>query len=789
MLHPESRPYLAINTHKGLYQYRRLPFGVASAPALFQQTMEKVLQGLPGVVVYIDDILVTEKTDEEHLENLAQVFSRLLDYGLRLKKSKCSFMRPSVEYLGYVVDAKGLHPMPSKVTAITMAPRPTSVKEVRSFLGLVGYYRKFIPNMSTIAQSLNQLLEQGRRWKWTEECEKSFQELKSALASSSVLTHYNPDLPLKLDCDASHFGLGAVISHVFPNGDERPIAYASRTLTASEKNYSQIEKEALALVFGIKRFHQYLYGRHFTLVTDHQPLLTILGPKRGLPTLAAARIQRWAIALAAYDYDVIYWSTLKHTNADGFSRLPLKDCPKDCPDEASALNIGQIEMLPISFQKLQTTTRVDSILSKVVKYTQRGWPDNVPSTLKPFHDKREELSVEAGCLLWGMRVVVPAVSRAAVLKELHTGHPGMVRMKSLARIHVWWPGIDQDIEQMVRNCTSCQAIRNTPPTAVLHPWSWPDQPWKRIHIDFAGPFQGSMFLVVVDSHSKWLEVIPMSSTTTEKTLEVLSTLFAAHRLPEQIVSDNGPQFTSVEFEMCMKKNGIKHIRSAPGHPSSNGEAERFVQTFKRGLKASKRDGGSLQIRLDKFLFMYRTTPNATTGVSPAELFLKCTLRTRLDLLHPSVQTRVAEKQMTQKMYHDQRSRPRYFEIGQTVLVKNLKGMPKWLRGKVIEKTGPVSYRVEVNKKIWRRHADQLLTAEETTRKSEPVTTDCLPNDVDIKIPQVDPAPTDTPEMRTDSAENSEMNASDCVTEERQNSPTRVYPTRDRRVTERLICEY
>ena len=274
----------------------------------------------------------------------------------------------------------------------------------------------------------------------------------------------------------------------------------------------------MGLVFGIKRFHQYLYGRHFTLVTDHQPLLTILGPKRGLPTLAAARIQRWAIALAAYVYDVIYRSTLKHTNADGFSRLPLKDCPKDCPDEASALNIGQIDMLPISFQKLQTATRVDSILSKVVKYTQHGWPDNVPSTLKPFHDKREELSVEAGCLLWGMRVVVPAVSRAAVLKELHTGHPGMVRMKSLARIHVWWPGIDQDIEQMVRSCTSCQAIQNMPLTAVLHLWSWPDQLWKRIHIDFAGSFQGSMFLVVVDSHSKWLEVIPMSSTTTEKTL-------------------------------------------------------------------------------------------------------------------------------------------------------------------------------------------------------------------------------------------------------------------------------
>ena len=786
LLHPESRPYLAINTHKGLYQYRRLPFGVASAPALFQQTMEKVLQGLPGVVVYIDDILVTGKTDEEHLENLTQVFSRLLEHGLRLKKSKCLLMCPSVEYLGYVVDAHGLHPVPSKVVAITKAPTPTSVKEVRSFLGLVGYYRKFIPNMSTIAQPLNQLLEQGRRWRWTDECKKSFEELKSALASSSVLTHYNPDLPLKLDCDASQFGLGAVISHVFPNGDERPVAYASRTLSASERNYSQIEKEALAIVFGTKRFHQYLYGRHFTLVTDHQPLLAILGPKRGLPTLAAARIQRWAITLAAYNYNVIYRSTLKHTNADGFSRLPLKDCQAE-PDEAAALNIRQIEILPISFKQLQTATRVDPVLSKVVKYSQHGWPANVPEILKPYYHRKEGLSVELGCVLWGMRVVVPSVCRAAVLKELHTGHPGIVRMKSLSRIHMWWPGVDKDIEQMVHNCVSCQAIRNAPPAAVLHPWSWPDQPWKRIHIDFAGPFQGSMFLVVVDSHSKWLEMIPMTSTTTEKTLEALSTLFAAHGLPEQIVSDNGPQFTSAEFETCMKKNGIKHIRSAPGHPSSNGEAERFVQTFKRGLKASKHDGGSLQLRLDKFLFVYRSTPHATTGVSPAELFLKRNLRTRLDLLHPSVQTQVTEKQTKQKMYHDRGSRDCQFEQGQTVLVKNLRGLPKWLPGKVIERTGPLSYRVQVQGQIWRRHTDQLLA----TGESEKVT-DSVPHEsIDIEIPLSVTPTSEISEERTDSSESSEPIVSDTVSNESPVSPARVnrYPRRDRKVTERLICDY
>ena len=185
--------------------------------------------------------------------------------------------------------------------------------------------------------------------------------------------------------------------------------------------------------------------------------------------------------------------------------------------------------------------------------------------------------MEAECLLWGMRVVIPAACQGAVLKELHTSHTGIVRMKSLARIHVWWPGIDKHIiEGVVNSCEACKVVRHAPSPTVLYPWTWPDQPWKRIHIDFAGPFQGSMFLVI-DSHSKWLEVIPMTYTTTERNLKVLSVLFSVHGLPEQIVSDNEPQFVSAEFELCMKKNGIKHIRSAPGHPATNGEAKRLKE--------------------------------------------------------------------------------------------------------------------------------------------------------------------------------------------------------------------
>ena len=200
---------------------------------------------------------------------------------------------------------------------------------------------------------------------------------------------------------------------------------------------------------------------------------------------------------------------------DGFSRLPLQDESNlEYLSATSIFNLSQIELLPVDSDKLKRATQTDPCLSKVVTYTQRGWPDKVDPELEPFSTRRNELTVEAGCLLWGIRVVVPQSCQKAVLGELHTSHPGMVKMKSLARVHVWWPSIDKHIEQMVRECEACQGVRNNPPTTFLHPWSWPDGPWKRVHIDFAGPFQGSMFMVIVDAHSKWLEVVPMTTTTT-----------------------------------------------------------------------------------------------------------------------------------------------------------------------------------------------------------------------------------------------------------------------------------
>ena len=448
---------------------------------------------------------------------------------------------------------------------------------------------------------MHKLLRAGQPWRWSKDCEQAFQQAKENLIKAPILAHYDPDLPIVLAGDASNYGLGAVISHVMPDGSEQPVAFASRTLTNSEKNYSQVEKEALSLIFGIKHFHHYLYGQHFEILTEHQPLVTILGPKQGIPPLAAARLQRWALLLSAYTYTIKFRPTKAHANADGLSRLPITvKQPEVGPDEASIFNVRQLDTLPVHASEVADATRKDVILSRVLRCLKQGWPVTLPAALLPFGRKKNELTIEGGCILWGMRVVVPSKLQNKVLDELHQGHQGAAKMKGLARNYVWWPGIDQALEKVAQKCVSCQEHKSLPPKVPLHPWSWPSAPWERIHVDFCGPIDGKMLFVVVDAYSKWPEIYPLSSTTTSKTITILRELFARYGIPRQLVSDNGSQFTSDEFNQFISSNGIRHIHTSPYHPSSNGAAERMVQTVKRAINSSKQEGLSLEYTLANY---------------------------------------------------------------------------------------------------------------------------------------------------------------------------------------------
>eukprot|EP00731_Ephydatia_muelleri_P022229 Em0014g820a len=762
LLDNDSRKMCTINTHRGLYQYTRLPFGIASAPAIFQKLMDSVLQGMSRTVCYIDDILITGDSEDEHLKNLELVLGRLKTHGITVRKSKCVFMANSVEFLGHRIDAEGLHPLESKIEAMVKVPPPKNVAELKSFLGMVNYYAKFLPNLSTTISPLYTLLKKNSRWQWTEECSQAFLAAKGMLTSSKVLAHYNPKLSLILATDASSYGVGAVLTQVSEEGTERPIAYVSRTLSDAERNYAQIEKEALAIIFGVKRFHVYLYGRKFLLLTDHKPLTTIFGPKTGLPVVAASRLQRWALVLSAYQYDVKFRATEEHGNVDGLSRLPLKgERHEEEETEASIFNMVQIETLPVTAGQLRNESRQDKELSKVMRYLQNGWPEMVTAELQPYEAKKTELTIENHTLLWGMRVVIPRKLQAKVLSELHQNHPGMSRMKSLARSHVWWPNIDRDIEACVRACECCQAIKQSIPLAPMQPWTWPERPWQRVHVDFAGPFLGKMFFLLMDAHSKWPEVYEMTSTTAQKTVDILRHIFAAYGLPEQLVSDNGPQFVAKEFEDFMLKNGIRHIRSAPYHPATNGLVERFVQSFKRAMETGKNSGQTLQHRLSSFLLAYRSSPHSVTNVSPCSLFLQRELRTKLDLLRQTTEQIVRKKQEEQKEGHDKNTRERVFEQNDIVWASNFGVGERWVKGKIKQSSGPSSYLVELaDGREWRRHIDHLRRAEGGVRKTEGIKSEI--DDQQMMQPDkevinkekraVEPAPEEAGEVQIDQDE-------------------------------------
>ncbi|PFX21818.1 Uncharacterized protein K02A2.6 [Stylophora pistillata] len=496
-------------------------------PAIFQQMIDKMLDGLTQTGGILDDLIVTGQNDEQHIENLHHTLKKLEECGARFKVSKCAIMQPKVEYFAFVLNREAIHSSPAKVQAVLEVCEPENRTELQSFL---------------------------------------------------VLVHYNPKLEVQLAVDASPVGLGAVISHITANGTERPIAYASRSLTKSERNYSVIEKEALAIIFGISKFQQFLYGRRFTLLTDHQPITLLFGSKKAIPAVAALRIQRWAIQLSAFKYR----RSKQNENADALSRLPCKgtDVGLHIEEESADVNRIQVARVPINSKRLREDAARDPVLSRVIHFTLYGWPDKseVSDNLKSYFAKRNEFTVEDGCLLRGTRVVIPAKHQETVLAELHLSHPGIVRMKALARLHVWWPALDSDIEQLVGDCETCQKTHSKAPLTSDNRWMWPHRPWQRVHVDYCGPFFGGFFLVVVDAKSKWLEVIPMSSTTAQATVDALRSLFAIHGLPEEIISDNGPQFIPQEFKDFLRYNHVKQILSAPYHPASNGEAERAEQS-------------------------------------------------------------------------------------------------------------------------------------------------------------------------------------------------------------------
>ena len=737
-LAPESQRRLALSTHQGVLLQQRLPFGIKSAPGYFQEIMENLTSDLPGVAVFQDDILVSGKDANNHLSNVEGVLTRLSEKGLRGRRHKCQFAQPSLEYLGHTMSAEGVS-KGSKVEAVLKMPPPTDVSSLKSFLGSVQFYGKFIPNLSTMAEPLYRLTKKSTPWKWGDEEQSAFEELKKVLSSDQILVHFDPEKQLGLSCDASNVGIGAVLFHRYPDGSERPIANVSKTLTSAERNYSQIHKEALAIIFGLRKFYQYLYGRQFVLVTDHKPLTALFGPKKGTPLLAANRLARWALWLNQFDYKIEYRKTAEHGNADALSRLPSGDDIDFDREESGedldmvcTIRVLSLQMKPTDANILRQESSKDPVVSTVMRYVQEGWPSkhsDINEDVKKFLKLSDSLSTCNGCLLHGSRVVIPQSLQSKILDLLHLGHFGMERMKQLARTAVYWPGIDMAIEMTSRRCEACGEHQNKPPKPPVHPWMLPEKPWSRVHIDHAINFMGTNWLVITDAYSKYPCIHQTTSTSTRATLDLLEEDFAHFGYPHTLVSDNATTFKSEEFQSWCRERGITHLTGAPYHPATNGAAERLVQTFKQALRKS-----SLPPKraLQEFLMQYRRMPTSN-GYSPSELLMSRQIRTRIDTLLPSPahiaqgkQSREASKSMETSAPEDVAKVTRQYRAGEPVYAlhhgHHQDKHPRWIPAVVKKAMGTRCYNVKVspNGPVWRRHWEQLRPRypREDTQKSD-----------------------------------------------------------------------
>ncbi|XP_037821229.1 uncharacterized protein K02A2.6-like [Lucilia sericata] len=470
----ESKELVTVNTHKGLFRFNRLTPGIKSAPGAFQRIMDQLCTGIEGAKAYIDDIMLASKDLSEHKVNLQKLLQRIDEFGFRLKFEKCQFFKNQIKYLGQIIDSVGVRPDPEKIKAIQDLKVPENISEVRSLLGSINHYGKYVPNMKKLRKPLDDLLKKDSIFKWTSECQNALDEFKNILTSDLLLTHYNPTLPIHVAADASSHGIGAIIYYTFPDGRFKAIHHASRSLTAPEKNYSQIEKEGLALIFAVKKFHRMLLGRKFTLHTDHKPLLTIFGSKKDIPVYTANRLQRWALTLLAYDFDIKYTNTQDFGHADVLSRL-ISSHEKPSDDYIIAsINLEKdfendlnesLSALPVTHNMIVKSSEKDKTLQRILHYMDTGWPhksNDLEPEIVPYFNRKDFLSFVGGCLLLNTRIVVPGLYRKRILRQLHRGHFAIERCKSLARSYVYWPNIDKDIEEFVKKCDKCQLAAKKP---------------------------------------------------------------------------------------------------------------------------------------------------------------------------------------------------------------------------------------------------------------------------------------------------------------------------------------
>lgn len=732
-----DRDKTAFITSEGLYEFNVMPFGLCNAPATFERMMDAVLRGLKWKIClcYLDDVVIFSKTFEEHLQRLTTVLSCLSHAGLQLNAKKCRFAARQIKVLGHLVSKDGIQPDPEKIQAVSNMPKPTTEKELRSFLGLCSYFRRFVRGFASIAAPLHDLLKKSSHPpSWTSQCEAAFNQLKEILTSAPILRHFDPTAPTELRTDASGFGIGAVLAQTKAGCGNYVVAYASRALSKPEKNYTVTEKECLAVVWAVTKFRPYLYGRRFNVVTDHHALCWLSSLKD-----LTGRLGRWMLRLQEYDFAVLFKSGRKHGDADGLSRCLLHSGAPDPSDTDE----DPITLSALSIVDMQLEQARDLWLSKIVTVVRD--PDSSPN--RSLRRQSKHFRIRNGLLYRrnyspeGLHwlLVIPRHLRREVLEHLHNdptcAHGGLLKTYTRVRLRYYWPGLYGSVQKFLRSCPECQ--RRKPPShssqGLLQPIPCPERPFQRVGIDLFGPLPNSSSgnrwtIVAIDHLTRYVETAALPSATAENVANFfLNQIVLRHGAPKELLSDRGTVFLSKIVEEVLRACSVIHRTTSPYHPQTNGMTERFNRTLADMLAMYiSPDHRNWDKVLPFITFAYNTAVQNTTQFSPFFLLYGREVSSILDSLLPYspeqseciplteirehaeqcrqiARTRTADLQGQQKRRHDAASNPLSFTPGDLVLLWTPQRRPglceKLLSNyqgpyRVLRQTSEVNYEIE-----------------------------------------------------------------------------------------------
>ena len=712
VLDEESSFLTTFNSPFGRFRYLRLPFGLNVSQDIFQEKMDIILEKCPGTIGIADDVVVFGADQREHDKNLVNLMEVSREFGLVLNPDKCECNIPSVKFFGCYYDAAGVHPDPDKVASIKRIPPPENVKDLQRFLGMVQYLSPFVAHLADHTDALRGLLRKDSEWQWNATHQRAFEALKERISESTTLTYFDSRKPTVIQVDASQKGIGAALLQ-----DNKPVAFASKALTPTEQRYANIERELLAVVFGCTRFHTYVFGSSFTIQSDHKPLENI--QHKNLAD-TPPRLQRMMLRLQPYDYKVVYCPGKDMLLADALSRLN----PSEEPTLDLELTIHSVHYSDGKLEEIRRLTEADETLSKLLDVITDGWPEDpkeLPKDIRQFWSCRDKMSVEDGILMKGECVFIPGPLRQDVLQMIHTGHLGIVKSQQRAKSSVYWPGVSKDVEDMTRSCLTCQAHQRQQMSEPLMNHDVPNGPWQVVGTDLFC-FDNKDYLIITDYFSKCPFVKQVRGRcTSSAVIQLTKSVFSEHGIPDKVISDNGPQFASEEYQTFSRTWGFKHVTSSPHYPRSNGMIERSIQTVKAVMQKCLERREDIHMGL----LCLRTTPISGDIPPPTEILYGRKVRSNLPSssgpTHP-MRRLLVERQEKQKEQHDKHGVKTLpdLHVGQKVTMRDVRTgswIPVTVKGVCKE---PRSYLVNTPYgTTLRRNRSDLRTLPTTQMNSNP----------------------------------------------------------------------